>query len=125
MDFLDRAFDEAFYALVKTLRDGGSQKYMLARANVESNLRGLINQRTNNDEQAKKLFLQKMTLLLSVQDFAFRKLVPLFEKKKKLKDVIAELNKENKPVSPEVTGKIEHLFDIYHFAIKGKPLPPP
>ncbi len=123
MDFLDRAFDEAFYALVKTIRDGGTQKYMLARADAESNLRELINQRTNNDEQSKKLFLKKLDLQLSMLDFAFRKLVPLFEKTKKLKDVMAELKKEGKPISPEVTGKIEHLFEIYQLMKKGKPLP--
>ncbi len=124
MDFLDKAFDEAFYLVVKTLREGGSQKYMLARANIESNLRGLINTRAKNDEKATKLFLQKLTLQMNMLDFAFRKLIPVFEKKKKLKDVMAEIKKEGKPLSPEVTGKIESLFNIYQLVIKGKPLPP-
>ncbi len=45
---------------------------MLARANIESNLRGLINTRAKNDEKATKLFLQKMTLQMNMLDFARR-----------------------------------------------------
>ncbi len=124
MDFLDRAHDEAFYMLVKALRDRGAPNYMLIRAKIETQLRELVATRTSGDPKATQLFSQKVELQLHLIDLAFRSIVPVFQKKKKLKDVLAELQKSSPSYDPSIAPQVEHWWDIYQLVVQGKPLPP-
>ncbi len=124
MDFLDRAHDEAFYMLVKALRDRGHQNYILIRANIETQLRDLVAKRTSGDAKAIQIFSQKVELQLHLIDLAFRLIMPVFQKKNKLKDALAELRKKMPTLDPNVAGQVEHWWDIYQLVVQGKALPP-
>ncbi len=124
MDFLDRAHDEAFYMLVNNLRDRGHQNYMLIRANIETQLRDLVAKRTSGDAKAIQIFSQKVELQLHLIDLAFRSIVPVFQKKNKLKDVLAELQKKMPTLDPNLARQVEHWWDIYQLVVQGKAFPP-